>query len=536
MLTKNNFYDALIAPLSLLVVLVALLQYTGESLVSNSAISLYLIVFFIAIIPGIFLIFFDIRLKVFTISFILIAFFYAFYFYPIDKLDLPFGNVTNFILIFLVVLFLSWLFKSRLSEILVVFFSVLLISTVFLRNDASTSSFSLNKDNTTATNQRINFKESMPRYIHIILDAHIGIEGMLVDTEKNKKYVNLLTQKYLNNGFDVYGGAFTKFWHTNQSIPSIFNFNLDEKSFNIHGKEYWGDDNRMIDNKLFELLQNQGYSINIYETDWLKLCDNPKKLKIKKCVKYSAGLLFNKDESIRGKILITLNEIAARYRLVSAWNILHLSELGKALSVPFWPFSVSKGDRFGTASLKILKQLEDDIIKSSGGEAFIAHILLPHDPYIFDENCNVVVPNTYKNRKNIRNYRMYLAQLKCTQKKVISLIESLEKQNILRNSIVVVHSDHGPGLSEKYGNNYNKIDYHSSFYAEHVPNNEKGAYYTQNKPIAILLRRLYNEIFEQKYTVSHNSEDLSVYNYFVRIPFKPFKNGEILDHKNGGID
>jgi hypothetical protein len=515
----------MLTPLAVLVVLAALLKYSGEYLLSSASIFLYLIVILLTIIPGIIIAIAGAKLRVLTTSLVLLFFLYAFYFYPIDDLRLPFSDSVNIILIFCTIILIAWIVREKLSELLVVFFSVLLLSVIFIEPDNNISTYDLGNKDVQAMNMGINLDKKLPNYVHIILDQHIGIDGMLVNTEERKTYVDSLVQRYLSYDFNVYSGAFNLFNQTNHSIPSILNFNLEPKSYLIHGKDYMGNDNRMISNKLFNLLKNQGYKLNVYETDFINMCDNAK-VTINKCVRYSAGLLFNQDETLRNKILITLNEIATRYRIVSAWNALHFSRIGNMLNMPFWSLSVPKGDRFGTSSLKILKQLGTDITKSSGGEAFIAHILLPHDPYIFDSKCNIVVPHGGKYKKE---YKTYLSQLICTQEKVFELVELIKRNNLLNDTTIVIHSDHGSNLSKKNDMNYDKRDFHSSLFVEHIAGGSEGIQYRQHNPVVILLMKLLKKSFPDSITIPAIDEELYVYNRYEKIILKSFKDGKIIE-------
>lgn len=91
---------------------------------------------------------------------------------------------------------------------------------------------------------------------------------------------------------------------------------------------------------------------------------------------------------------------------------------------------------------RVLYEFEvfDQIIKIPGPKFVFAHILLPHDPYVLDKNCEPLTEKQIAARPEIENY---LNQLQCTN---IKMVETINK--ILANSptppIIIIQSDEGP--------------------------------------------------------------------------------------------
>jgi len=94
-----------------------------------------------------------------------------------------------------------------------------------------------------------------------------------------------------------------------------------------------------------------------------------------------------------------------------------------------------------------------DLSKKKGPYFVCAHIVKPHEPFVFNEFCEPIAPHRryglwYTPAKGMdRNeyIELYKRQLSCINKKVISMLEA-----ILHNSseppIIIVQSDHGPTL------------------------------------------------------------------------------------------
>ena len=63
---------------------------------------------------------------------------------------------------------------------------------------------------------------SLPPYIHIVLDEHIGIEGIHPSWDKNNYFSQKLKKKYTDKGFLIFGRAYSRFNKTESSFYSFF--------------------------------------------------------------------------------------------------------------------------------------------------------------------------------------------------------------------------------------------------------------------------------------------------------------------------
>ena len=101
------------------------------------------------------------------------------------------------------------------------------------------------------------------RYIHIILDQHVGLDGIKENTLKSKNFKKKLSTEYLNFGFDIYPKAYVQFFQTKLSIPSILNFSSSNEIF-LENYESEPPYISLKQNKLFEYLSNKNYIIKKY--------------------------------------------------------------------------------------------------------------------------------------------------------------------------------------------------------------------------------------------------------------------------------
>ena len=98
--------------------------------------------------------------------------------------------------------------------------------------------------------------------------------------------------------------------------------------------------------------------------------------------------------------------------------------------------------------LSLLKQAAAVIEKSAPGPKFLFfHLLLPHEPFVFDENGGSV---SYENMNNWMDPKYYTGQLRFLSKKMDELADMILRSD--PGAVVLMQSDHGArpfsGLSE----------------------------------------------------------------------------------------
>ena len=84
----------------------------------------------------------------------------------------------------------------------------------------------------------------------------------------------------------------------------------------------------------------------------------------------------------------------------------------------------------------IFKTFEDNTFEDNSKPKFVlAHLRLPHEPYVYDENGNIV------QNKGEYDKSAYLAQLKFTETKMLELIDTIQSHS--PNAVIIIFSDHG---------------------------------------------------------------------------------------------
>jgi hypothetical protein len=99
--------------------------------------------------------------------------------------------------------------------------------------------------------------------------------------------------------------------------------------------------------------------------------------------------------------------------------------------------------------------VSDAVARSRPGDFFFAHLLIPHNPYIYDARCNErnqadweqqgdddpLPPNTTQSRQ--RRYALYFEQVQCTYKKLGEMFEKWQRAGVFQRSIIILQGDHG---------------------------------------------------------------------------------------------
>jgi len=393
------------------------------------------------------------------LSLIIFLFIYAMFFpTQAPKIDLmPFGEIGTALvaLVFLISLF-SLLKKHIVKLVFIMLFTTLLLTISFPDHspkEMQEENYTFQKNESSSPNKR---------YIHIILDQHIGIDGLIINNNNDQQYVDNLNASYDRYNFDLYPKAYTKFYQTKLSLPSILNFSTNQDIL-INNYNSEPPNIKLTKNKLFDYLADNNYQINVYG-DYLGWCDEM--YPINKCLRYRRTILFNEDESKINKIFFVIDNLFSRYRIINLYNMISVNT-----DLPRYSWNKPVVDSHISASLDAFEILKKDILNSKKGEAFFAHLIFPHSPYIYDEYCNLL--DLKKLRINDLQYDRYLAQVKCSQKKVIGLIDQMNQSGILKESVVVIHSDHGPFKLQDNDNEERKWRKYSAFFSVHTAENEK---------------------------------------------------------------
>jgi hypothetical protein len=94
-----------------------------------------------------------------------------------------------------------------------------------------------------------------------------------------------------------------------------------------------------------------------------------------------------------------------------------------------------------------------DLSHARRGELFVAHLMLPHSPYIYDADCRLLPLDQWRERRTVMTaetrtelYARYARQLSCTTRLVRQMLDAIPEE-VRSDSIVIVQGDHGSRLA-----------------------------------------------------------------------------------------
>ena len=357
------------------------------------------------------------------------------------------------------------LLREHATAILVVVF-ITLIALTLVRGRSSTNEVVVERTATAASGNA-----EPPLLVHLLLDEHIGVEGLPPEIPAAHALRAELIDFYTSRGFRLFGRAYSQYANTYNSIAHLLNFTAPEgsRAYALPGDESEWD---LEESAYFEMLQQRGYRLHVYQSTYMDLC-HAKGVQPQECTTYPAASLrtlqglklpaIEKARAIAGAIVAQsqLLEVANKFyeRYIRAAT-LHLG-----WQLPGWRWQKPQLGPLPVPAM--IERLSDDIVRHPRGHAFFAHLLLPHYPYVFDRRCelrpstsdwlsnhiastDVLVYNTADSRA--QKYERYADQVHCLLTLLDGLLDDLDSRGLLDDAVVIVNGDHGSRIPEHYPN------------------------------------------------------------------------------------
>jgi len=424
------------------------------------------------------------KIYLFFSSFITYWFFDSFF---IDR-------IINLLIIVLIILFLiNWLVDKTIYPLACIIFSLIFIFfSMFNYNGEFLVKEKLD------TNINFNNNELNYSYLHIILDEHSSlnlIPNEFKDVEFNKKF----KKDYISNNFDLYNNVFSESHNTVESLGAIFGLYVNENE-NISKKNYLKKNNKFTvsvkKNFLAQKLQEKGFKISFIQSNYYEICDVDRSYKCETYTRASNMNIFKKyNIQIKQRLKLALLAIHEDY-----YHREHILRLYRKILQFFYGEDIRSYGWFSRPLVNVLifDEMKKKLNNLKNGEALIAHMLLPHYPFVLNENCNLkkISKWNYPLKENsnetiISANKGFLQQVKCTHKKIHTLLEIASKKD---NLLVVIHGDHGARLylDTEYEN---EIDNFSTFIAL-KDNNTSGKTIDENMKLQNVFTNFINRNFD----------------------------------------
>lgn len=305
---------------------------------------------------------------------------------------------------------------------------------------------------------------ALPVILHVILDEHIGIDGLPRDLPGSAALARWLADAYTSRGLRLHADAYSEYFDTRNSIANLLNFSSAEGDW-----AHLAKDQRkpyvLAESAYFRHLTGLGYRLHVYQSDYLDYCRVPG-VAYATCLSYRANSIASLAAApltVAERAQFIFNSLAGTSQYLERSREKYQGLRAKVRSLPAWDSGVNRVGPL--AVLPVLQRLATDLRSAAPGNAYFAHLLIPHYPYMLDEGCRVrqeigqwlynsdpeaysdLEPNSAASRA--QRYRNYFAQIRCAQMLVNRLFTALQDAGVWRNAIVIVHGDHGSRIVQR---------------------------------------------------------------------------------------
>jgi hypothetical protein len=352
------------------------------------------------------------------------------------------------------ILLFCWLVREHLSRIVVPVFATMLASTVAVSAFEGTASPISGR---TQAGVKPTTANRLPTIVHIILDEHIGIEGIPADVKHGPETKDLLKSFYQSYGFRLFGRAYSRYGSTRDSIPNMLNY--ASRPLN----RAWVDGDRnviMRTNRYFEDMHKAGYEIYAFQINAVDVCSQSARI---------VALCYTEDQTgikeIENLKLPPSSKAMLIYQIYTKLSEIddafqYLDTLARDFAERngwnwpgWWPKGVGMGSIRATHTMSLLTE---EVAHSRPGQLFFAHLLFPHHPFIYDANCKArdpadwellaydpkpLPPNTTQSRR--QRYALYLEQVQCLSKRLAKMFGRWEEAGIFDRARIIIQGDHG---------------------------------------------------------------------------------------------
>ena len=330
------------------------------------------------------------------------------------------------IFIFILIIFLiNKLDNHKFSRIFLVTFIVLLIFNIFddTKNYKKVPYFS--KDVTDLFDTKT---------IILIWDEMSGLSSLSSSREDGKRFNQEIIDFFDRYNFEYYTNAFSISENSINSISSLLNYDTEvsedkRKKYVATSNNYYSE-YKLKSNKLFEKFK----SISVFQNIHINYC---KSKNVTKCYQYNPF-----------KLDLIKAETNKSSKIISLWN-LNGSIISKLILRTLKQFNLiqniaePEGEKIFIN--EIMNSISKDILSNKFDLVFV-HLLVPHKPYGFNENCNYDI--NLSNLNTFLNIEQQIAQHNIERRCVVKLMENLFKKiNNLSKYKIFIISDHGSRIT-----------------------------------------------------------------------------------------
>jgi len=296
-------------------------------------------------------------------------------------------------------------------------------------------------------------------FYYIVLDALSGLPAYPPDIPGASASVQEWRARYAEAQFENYERVFSNALWTRQSLYSV----LDGADHSLLEAEN-GEAIRVPRTRFFEDALKRGYRLRIHQSSYIDFCSSlQREYPETECVVYpldslSAGPYDAED--------------LARHAVALLDEVVELPELVNAR----WLYSAKN-------SLAAFRRIIDEAPSLPRGQVVFAHLMLPHEPFVFDAQCELRRNRSELRRETyygfvpagaaVRRWEAYVQQADCAHRQVMDLVSALRDAGRLEGSTLLIHGDHGSrialgghfGPRARISDVRSFLDFYASFFA-----------------------------------------------------------------------
>lgn len=305
----------------------------------------------------------------------------------------------------------------------------------------------------------------LPFILHLVLDEHIGVEGLPADLTP-PAFRSDLESFFVARGFRLFGRAYSEYNSTLWSLAQLLNLAPGSYTPALTTENPSGGTFRLLRSAYFDRLRDQGYAIRVYRPEYLDMCTEA--VPPGACHTYRANSLEGLDVlqvPAREKVAVVIGAYLSRSELHTRAKGLYRAarqqSLGVGIPLPAWNWE--RGNSAPLATMPVFDRIAADLAGVRRGDFVFAHLLMPHYPYIYGPGCEPRPPREWLTRSETSDaghpggitnspearaerYARYFEQMDCVQRKVEQLLEAIPPP-LQRDAVVIIQGDHGSRIS-----------------------------------------------------------------------------------------
>ncbi len=352
---------------------------------------------------------------------------------------------------------LFWSIREHLAPILATVFATVFVSTILIPRMDGT------RGDSVVPNEDAEGPTSAPPgiLIHVILDAFTGPAGIPEDLPGGASLQNEIRNRLQSQDFAIQPDAIAEYTASRSSISGILNFEAGPTPEDrFHGERPYVLD----ENVYFETLRRRGFEIHVHQSTYLDFCSGSP-VDLASCFTYR----LDDTDWLRGQALPDADKLAVLLGMYfnlpgffewAGKTHVRLHEGARRLGIPLPSPMEWDGAVAPIAAAASFDRFRDSVLAAPPGTAHFAHFLLPHGPYVYDENCRLRGSpfhwlghhpihgegNTPEGRRD--RYVRYFDQAKCALRMLQPLFDGLKAQGRWADAEIILHGDHGSRISE----------------------------------------------------------------------------------------